>query len=79
MTIELTPEQQRFVETQIAAGAFNEPRELIDAALELLQSRQREYEQLRTAIDQDRRGEFAELDMDDVKTRGRARRAAKNK
>ena len=35
--IELTPQQQQFVEAQVAAGNFSEPAEVVQAALELLQ------------------------------------------
>jgi putative addiction module CopG family antidote len=71
--IELTPQQQQFVDSQIAAGVFNEPGEVIGVALALLQQRQSEYAQLQTAIGQVERGEYEPLDMDDVKRRGKER------
>jgi putative addiction module CopG family antidote len=61
MTV-LTPEQQSFVDSQIAGGAFHSATEVVQAALELLQSRQAEYGQLSEAIAQLQRGEVAELD-----------------
>ena len=73
--IELTPPQQEFIAAQVAAGFFKEPAEVVGAALDLLQQRQREYEQLRTAVGQVERGEFEALDIEDIKRRGRERRA----
>jgi putative addiction module CopG family antidote len=73
--IELTPQQQQFVDSQIAAGVFKEPAEVVGVALTLLAQRQREYDQLRTAIAQVERGEYEPLDIDDIKRRGRERRA----
>ena len=73
--IELTPEQQQFVDAQVAAGAFAKPAEVVGAALNLLQHRQQEYEQLQTAIGQVERGVYEPLDIEDVKRRGRERKA----
>jgi putative addiction module CopG family antidote len=72
--IELTPQQQQFVDSQIAAGIFAEPAEVVGVALALLQQRQNEYSQLQTAIGQVERGEYEPLDMDDVKRRGSERK-----
>lgn len=71
--IQLTPSQQDFVEAQVAAGAFRTSSEVVQAALDLLESRQREYAQLDDAIAQIKRGEVAELDVEDLKRRGRRR------
>jgi antitoxin ParD1/3/4 len=73
--IELTPQQQQFVDAQVATGAFKEPSEVVRAAIDLLQQRQGEYEQLRTAIEQVERGDLEPLDIEDIKRRGRERRA----
>jgi putative addiction module CopG family antidote len=72
--IELTPQQQQFVDSQVALGVFKEPAEVVGVALELLQQRQREYEHLRSAIEQVDRGDYAALDIEDVKRRGRTRK-----
>ena len=72
--IQLTPQQQEFVNAQVASGVFQEPAEVIDLALTLLQQRQSEYDQLKTAIAQVERGELEPLDMQDVKRRGRQRK-----
>jgi len=71
--IELTPQQQQFVDAQVAAGLYREPAEVIGVALGLLEQRQREYEQLRPAIEQFERGDYSPLDIDDTKRRGRDR------
>ena len=72
--IELTPQQQEFVDAQVATGIFKEPAEVVGVALSLLQQRQREYEQLETAIGQIERGEYGPLDIDDIKRRAAERR-----
>jgi putative addiction module CopG family antidote len=71
--IQFTPSQQSFVDSQIATGVFRDSNEVVKAALELLNSRQREYSQLSEAIAQVERGEVAVLDVEDVKRRGRQR------
>lgn len=71
--IQLTPSQQNFVDSQIATGVFRDSSEVVQAALDLLNNRQREYAQLVGAIAQVERGEVAELDVADVKRRGRQR------
>jgi putative addiction module CopG family antidote len=75
--IELTPQQQEFVDAQVAAGVFKEPAEVVGVALSLLQQRQWEYDQLRHAIEQVKRGEYEPLDIEDIKRRGRERKAQK--
>jgi putative addiction module CopG family antidote len=70
---QLTPSQQTFVDSQVATGIFRDSSEVVQAALELLNNRQLEYSQLVEAIAQVERGEVAELDMEDVKRRGRQR------
>jgi putative addiction module CopG family antidote len=73
--IELTPQQQEFVDAQVAAGIFKEPAEVVGVALGLLQQRQCEYDQLRNAIRQVERGEYEPLDLEEIKQRGRERKA----
>lgn len=75
--IELTAQQQQFVDAQVASGVFKEPAEVVGVALTLLQQRQREYDQLQTAIMQVERGEYQPLDIEDIKRRGRERKAQK--
>jgi Arc/MetJ-type ribon-helix-helix transcriptional regulator len=47
---------------------------VVSVALTLLQQRQGEYDQLKTAIAQVERGEYEPLDIEEIKRRGRARR-----
>jgi putative addiction module CopG family antidote len=72
--LELTPQQQQFVDAQVATGLFREPSEVVGAALSLLNERQREYAQLESAIEQVERGDYEPLDVEDIKRRGRERR-----
>jgi putative addiction module CopG family antidote len=72
--LELTPQQQQFVDAQVATGMFRGPSEVVGAALALLGERQKEYAELTTAIAQVERGEYQDLDIEDVKRRGRERR-----
>ena len=73
--IELTPQQQQFIDSQVALGLFKEPTEVVGVALSLLQQRQHEYDQLQIAIAQVERGEYELLDIEDIKRRGRERKA----
>lgn len=70
---QLTPQQQSFVDAQVATGMFTDSTEVVQAAIDLLQIRQAEYAQLTEAIAQVNRGEVAELDIADIKARGRQR------
>jgi putative addiction module CopG family antidote len=72
--IELTPQQQQFIDAQVAAGIFKEPTEVVGAALDLFRERQKEYERLKGAIAQVERGEYSPLDIEEVKRRGHQRR-----
>ena len=44
MNITLKPEQQQFIQNQLAQGRFPNAEAVINQALELLQEKQREYE-----------------------------------
>jgi putative addiction module CopG family antidote len=73
--VDLSPQHQQFVDAQISAGLFNKPAEVVGAALDLLKQRQSEYEQLRTAIEHVEQGMYELFDPEDVKRRGRERKA----
>lgn len=91
MTIELTPEQKRFVEEQVATGRYSSESALVGQALEVLRRRD---EQLAGIQDGYRRG-LADLEAgrstaistpeeaaafgDAVKERGRALRAERER
>jgi len=72
--IELTPELQQRIEACVAVGPFKEPNEVLLAALDLLEHRQGEYDQLQGAIKQVEQGEYSTLDIEDIKRRGHERR-----
>ena len=91
MTIELTPEQKRFVEEQVATGRYSSESALVGQALEVLRRRD---EQLAEIQDGYRRGLAdlaagrstvigtpgeAEAFGDAVKERGRALRAERER
>ena len=76
--IELTPQQQQFVDAQIATGVFKEPAEVVGVALELLQQRQREHEEnvrneLSKGIAALEAGERVPWDPERIKEEGRRR------
>ncbi len=45
MEIFLTPEHERFIQSQIDAGQFSKPEEVIDTAFRLLEKQSAEYQQ----------------------------------
>lgn len=80
--IELTPQQQQFVDAQVAAGLFREPTEVISVALELLEQRQREHEEyvgneLAKGVGAIEAGELVSWDPERIKQEGRRRLAAR--
>lgn len=72
--LDLTRELQQGIEAHVATGSFKQPSEVLQAALDLLEHRQGEYDQLSAVIEQVERREYAELDVADIKRRGRERR-----
>jgi putative addiction module CopG family antidote len=80
--IQLTPQQQQFVDAQIATGVFREPAEVIGVALELLQQRQREHDEyvrneLSKGIASLEAGERVSWDPERIKEEGRRRLASR--
>lgn len=84
-SIELTQENEQFVEEALAQGQYQSPNELLNDAVTQL----RGYRELMRRIDEGneqlRDGRYIEVDeaglrefFDDVKARGRARAARKN-
>jgi antitoxin ParD1/3/4 len=76
--IELTPQQQQFIDAQIATGVFKEPAEVIGVALDLLQQQQREHdeyirEELSKGIAAIEAGERVPWDPERIKQEGRRR------
>lgn len=56
MTIQLKPEQEKFIETQVASGKYRSPEELMDKMFFVFERLQSEYEEwlteTRTKIDE---------------------------
>ena len=73
--VDLSPQHQQFVDAQVSAGLFKKPAEVVGAALDLLKQRQHEYDQLKSAIEHVEQGKYQAFDADDVKRRGRERKA----
>ena len=82
----LNPEQQKLIDEMVASGLYESSDEAIDAALALLDERNRKLEALRkdvqAGLDQLEHGEYTEytdesLDklFDGIKRRGRAQRS----
>jgi antitoxin ParD1/3/4 len=88
MAIVLKPEQERFIQSQIDAGQFSNPEQVIDTAFRLLEQQSAEYLQWvkevrgKIAIAQDEvaRGEVldGETVVNDILERFRKARAAKS-
>ena len=91
MTIELTPEQQRFVEQQLGTGDYSDESEVISHALNLWQRYQERVEEIRAGvqrgIDDMEAGRYRTISSpeeakafgDEIKKRGRERRAEREK
>ncbi len=88
MAIVLKPEQERFIQSQIDAGQFSNPEQVIDTAFRLLEQQSAEYLQWvkevrgKIAIAQDEvaRGEVldGETVVNDILERFRKARSAKS-
>jgi putative addiction module CopG family antidote len=88
MQIELTPEQDAFIQDAIEKGRFKNPADAVHRAMDLWVERERARLELIEAIEEGERsldsGEYIDLDSDEaiaemmegVKQRGRARLAA---
>ena len=62
MSTEISPENERFIERQIARGAFRDRGEALDAGIELLRIRDELLERIDRGRDQIEKGEFTEYD-----------------
>jgi antitoxin ParD1/3/4 len=88
MAIVLKPEQERFIQSQIDAGQFSNPEQVIDTAFRLLEQQSAEYlqwvnevrEKVTIARDEVARGEVldGETVVNDILERFRQARAAKS-
>ncbi len=88
MAIVLKPEQEQFIQSQIDAGSFSNPEQVIDTAFRLLEQQSAEYlqwanevrEKVIIARDEVDRGEVldGETVVNDILERFRQARAAKS-
>jgi antitoxin ParD1/3/4 len=88
MAIVLKPEHERFIQSQIEAGQFSNPEQVIDTAFRLLEQQSAEYfqwvndvrEKVTTARDEVARGEVldGETVVNDILERFRQAKAAKS-
>ena len=83
MTIELTTEQERLIEAQLATGRYGSRTEVVAEALELLsdyaQLEQIKLERLRAEIQKGLGGERTPLDMAALKAEARRRSERSNR
>ncbi|MBL8793010.1 MAG: type II toxin-antitoxin system ParD family antitoxin [Planctomycetia bacterium] len=84
MNVSLTPELEDFVTQKVASGMYQTASEVVREALRLLHDRDERQRQLTVdldkGIDQVRQGKTTQLTdetVQDIKSRGRARRAAR--
>lgn len=77
MAFTIPEELQAFVSRNVASGRFRSEDEAVTEGLKLLQHREEKLEALRAdlqiGIDQLAAGQKSDLDIEDVKARGRAR------
>jgi antitoxin ParD1/3/4 len=75
------PELAAFVQQELASGNYQSEEEMLCAGLRLLRERERRLQNLRDeilpALEQLDRGEGQELDIADIKARGRQRLATR--
>ena len=77
MNISLNEHFERFVDEAVKSGRYKSSSEVIREALRLLEERETKLVMLRREIERgESSGEPVPLDIDDIKSRGRARLAA---
>ena len=80
MQIELSQHAQELIRRQLAGGAFESPRELVERALDFYDHHQPTMESLKAQIqeglDDVAAGRVGPLNVEDIKRRGRERLAA---
>lgn len=87
MQITLTPDLEAFVREKVASGQYPSVSDVVNGALSEFQQREGEEEftpehraylqrELERGMDQARRGEFVEHDLEKIKAKGRERLAA---
>jgi antitoxin ParD1/3/4 len=64
---------EQFINSQIASGRYGSASEVIRASLRLLEEHEQRTEKLRQALIEGEKGEFVELDIREIKRKGRRR------
>ena len=73
MSTNLTPENEQFIETVVAAGRYHDRDEALNRAVELLKSREQLIRDVNLGIEQLERGEGKEWNMEEINAKVRAR------
>jgi len=64
---------EHFINSQIASGRYGSASEVIRASLRLLEEHEQRAEKLRQALIEGEKSEFVELDIHEIKRKGRRR------
>ena len=64
---------EHFINSQIASGRYGSASEVIRASLRLLEEHEQRSEKLRQALIEGEKSEFVELDIHEIKRKGRRR------
>jgi len=87
MTIKLKPEQEKFIEEQIASGKYNSPEELVDTMFQVFGNLQSEYDEwvketrrkIEEGIESLEKGEGVDGEIVFARLRDKLSQARKNK
>lgn len=83
MSLSLTPQQEKLIKQKIESGDYRSPEEVVDAALYLLEQRDKKFAALRQDIQDGLNSgpgvPFDESVVEDIKRRGRERMAQRQK
>ena len=87
MEIQLKPEQEKFIEEQVASGKYNYPEKLVDTMFQVFGNLQSEYgewvketrDQVDVAISEIERGESLDGEIVFARLRDKLRHARENK
>ena len=87
MTIQLKPEQEKFIEEQVASGKYNSPEEVVDKMFQVFKNLQSEYDEwvketrnkVDVAIAEIERGEGLDGEIVFARLRDKLRQARENK
>ena len=87
MTMKLKPEQEKFIEEQIASGKYNSPEELVDTMFQVFGNLQSEYDEwvketrrkIEEGIESLEKGEGVDGEIVFARLRDKLSQARKNK